>query len=116
MAKAMKFTREMLERALAKKIFGWVDTVFKEELPADIYASAHHGTPSERLRVNRWLAEHGYRIITHPDGVAQIFRGTKLVRQTKMVLELTDPEELLGIAEVVKEHANIPPPPWNPKQ
>lgn len=111
----MKFNRDQLQRALSKKIFGWVDGVFKEVLPMDVYATAHCGTPSERLKANLYLQEQGYRVVSQPDGIVQIFKGTKLVRQTKLVLELTDPEELLRIAEVVSEHVNIPPPPWQPK-
>lgn len=111
----MKFSREQLQKALSRKIFSWVDMVLKEELPADIYAKAHQGTYADRASVNGWLQEHGYRIVTQPDGVCQVFRGSKLVRHTKMVLELTEAEDLLQLAEVVKENANIPPPPWQPK-
>lgn len=111
----MKFSQQDLQKALQKKIFSWVDAVFQGELPADIYAKAHCGTPSERLSANLWLKERGYRIVTQPEGVVQIFRGTALVRQTKMVLELEKPEELLQIVEAVSQNVNIPPPPWDPK-
>lgn len=113
MAKGMKFNREMLERALAKKIFKWVDGVMKEIVPPDIYASAHCGNPDDRNRAHNWLKENGYRIITPGEGYVQVFKGTRLVRQTRLVLELTDPDELLSIAEAVKSHTNLPaPPPW----
>lgn len=115
MAKQLKFNQEQLQKALLKKIFGWVDKVLKEELPSHIYDTAHAGKPSERMRTSLWLREQGYRIVTNPDGEVQIFKGTKLVRQTKMVLELDNPEELLQVMEVVQDNVNIPPPPWDPK-
>lgn len=115
MAKRIKFNQDQLQKALLKKIFAWVDVVMKEELPSHIYDTAHKGKPSERLSTGRWLMEQGYRVVTQPDGEVQIFKGTKLVRRTKMVLELDDPEELLSVMEVVQDNVNIPAPPWDPK-
>lgn len=109
----MKFSREILKKALLKRVFKWVDEVMQERLPADIYASAHRGNPNDKARVICWLREQGYRVVSHSDGVVQIFKGTKLVKQTKLVLELTDPDELLSVAEVVSKNVNIPPPPWH---
>lgn len=111
----MKFNREMLEKAMARKIFAWVDDAMKQLLPDDIYQCAHCGSPVDRIRANNWMQEKGYRVVSQPDGVIQIFRGAAVVKQTKLVLELTDPEELLQIAEVVKDNVNIPPPPWQPR-
>lgn len=111
-ARGMKFNREMLEKALARKIFKWVDDVMKDIVPADIYASAHLGNPSDQHRAHNWLRENGYRILTPGDGYVQVFKGTRLIKQTQLVLELTDPEELLSIAEAVKTNVNIPAPPW----
>lgn len=115
MAKGMKFTAEMLQKGLLKKMFGWADLVLKEHIPSDIYGKCHSPVPSEKMRGLRWIQERGYRIATPGEGVVQVFRGTKLLRQTKMVLELDDPEDLLQMAEVVKGNENIPPPPWQPK-
>jgi hypothetical protein len=110
----MKFNREMLEDALKRKIFAWVDGVMREILPNHMYQAAHRGDPFEREKTNQWLKEKGYRIESPGDGLVRVFKGTKLIRQTRLVLELNDPEELLQIAEVA-QHKNIPPPPWQQK-
>jgi hypothetical protein len=115
MAQQLRFTPEMLSQALTRKIFRWVDGVMEDILPADIYASAHLGNETDRNRANNWLKEKGYRVESPGEGFVRIFRGTKLVRQTRLVLELTDHKELLDIAEAV-QHKNIPPPPWQPRQ
>jgi len=113
----MKFNREMMEEALKRKIFAWVDGVMRDILPNHLYQTAHRGNPMERDRANRWLKEKGYRVESSDDGVIRVFKGTKVVRQTKLVLELDDPEELLQIAEVVQRHAKaIQPPPWQQDQ
>lgn len=111
----MKFSRDMLEKALQRKIFSWCDSVMKSEIPSEIYNYVHQGTPIERVRANNWLKEHGYRLVCNPDGVAQVFRGATLVREAKVVLELDDPEDVLQLAEAVTENVNIPPPTWQPK-
>lgn len=115
MAKTMKFTGDDLQKGLARKIFKWVDTVLKDELPADIYASAHAANYDDRQRAMGWLRERGYRIVGQGEGVHQIYRGTALIRQTTMTLNLDNPDDLLSVMEVSKENVNIPPPPWNPK-
>jgi hypothetical protein len=112
MAKGMKLDQKTLQKALAKKIFKWVDGVMKELVPSDIYASAHLGNLADQQRAHNWIREQGIRVVTPGDGYVQVFKGTQLVQQTRLVLELTDPEELLSIAEAVKSNANIPPPPW----
>src|SRR5262245_32052127 len=106
MAKQIKLSREVLTQALNRKRFAWVDSVMRDVLPADIYGSMHSGNPTDRLRATGWMREHGYRITDVGDGVIQIFRGTKLVRQTKMILELNDPDELLAVMESVTENMN----------
>lgn len=107
----MKITKEVLTKAINRKIFAWVDATMKDILPPDIYASAHLGNNTDRLRANKWLAEKGYRIQSFDDGIVQLLQGTKVLRQAKMVIEVSDQEEMLQIAEAVY-HKNIPPPPW----
>lgn len=111
MARALKFSREMMEKALQKKIFKWVDSVMREELPDEVYSTMHQGTITERMRTSRWLQEQGYHIESQPDGIIRVMRGAVLVRESRVVLELTDPDDLLQMAEV-SENKNIPPPPW----
>jgi hypothetical protein len=111
----MQVTREALTLALNRKRFRWVDMVLKEELPPDIYGSMHSNNFSDHQRAVHWMKEHGYHVQDAGDGVIQIFRGTSLVRQTKMVLELKDPAEMMAVMEAVTENVNIPPPPWVPK-
>lgn len=111
----MKFTRDMLDKALQRKIFSWCDSVMKELIPSDVYNNVHHGTPLERIRANNWLKERGYRLVCDPDGVAKVFCGNTLMRHAKIVLELENSDDVLQLAEVVTENVNIPPPPWQPK-
>lgn len=111
MAKSIKLSREVLTKALNRKRFAWVDEVMREILPSDVYGRMHSASPAERSSATGWLIEHGYRIHDAGEGMIQIFRGTKLVRQTKMVLELTNSEDLLSVMESAG-HMNLPPPPW----
>jgi hypothetical protein len=114
-AKQMRVTQEALTKALNKKRFKWVDAVMKEEVPSDIYHSMKSVNMDDRKRAYQWLKERGYYIKDEGEGVCRIMKGTTLVRQTKLVLELDKPEELLQVMEAVTENLHIPPPPWQPK-
>jgi len=111
----MKITGEAMMKALNRKRFAWVDQVMREELPTDIYGGMHSANLADRKASTGWLKEHGYRVNDAGDGTIQVFRGTRLVRQTRLILELDDPEELLSVMEAVKDNSNIPLPPWHPK-
>jgi hypothetical protein len=117
MARQMRITREAVNEALNRKRFAWVDGVMKDELPTDIYGAMHSRLAVDRVRAVCWMNEKGYRVCDEGDGVMRVLKGTVLVRQTKLVLELTNPEEMLTVMEVMAENIkNIPPPPWQLKE
>jgi hypothetical protein len=115
MAKAMRFNTHLLRVAINRKRFEWVDQVMKEILPTEVYGGMHSDNREDRQKAVNWLSEKGYYVKDAGEGVMQVFKGTRLLRQRLFVWEITDPEELLGIAEAVTDHKNIPPPPWAPK-
>jgi hypothetical protein len=111
----MQVSRDAMTKGLNRKRFTWVDQVMREELPTDIYGAMHSEYLLERLRATAWLKEQGYRISDEGEGIVRIMKGSKLVRQTKLVLELTDPNDMLAVMEAMHEHIkNLPPPPWQP--
>jgi len=114
MARAMKFNAHLLRVAINRKRFEWVDQVMKEILPTDVYGNMHSNKVADRQKAVNWLNEKGYYVKDAGEGVMQIFKGTRLLRQRTFIWEITDPEELLGIAEAVT-NKNIPPPPWAPR-
>ena len=104
----LPLTTESVVKGIKQARASWIDSVMKEHLPSSVYAKVHAPDPLVRQEGLNWVKERGYRTEDRGEELF-VFKGTKELARTKMMLELESAEDLRALAKTARLRQNENP-------